>query len=189
MGNTCCPAVAGQELRMVRRLGSKKVSAGGKTFSPYGMVPEKTAPVKCSSFSKAGSEGGPGEKVDLRQYMTAIEDQSQSNSCCANAIAGAYEYLNKRDAMKHGDTIADISRLFIYYVGRKKDQQEFGENTKVAPSDEGMTIGGAITALQVKGACMAADWPFDLERVNDTPDLACFDKAMRYKISNATQVP
>jgi hypothetical protein len=54
--------------------------------------------------------------------MTEVEDQSQSNSCCANAVAGAYEYLCKRKAMETGDTIGDISRLFIYYVGRKNDQ-------------------------------------------------------------------
>jgi hypothetical protein len=32
-------------------------------------------------------------KVDLRPYMTAVEDQQDVNSCSANAIAGAYEYL------------------------------------------------------------------------------------------------
>ena len=91
--------------------------------------PRRSQPVKCSSYSSAG--GASRDKVDLRPYMTAIEDQSQSNSCCANAIAGAYEFLNKRDAMRRGDSTADISRLFIYYVGRKKDQHQFGENTRI----------------------------------------------------------
>ena len=31
-----------------------------------------------------------------------VEDQSQTNSCCANAVAGAYEYINKRHAMQTG---------------------------------------------------------------------------------------
>ena len=29
--------------------------------------------------------------------------------------------------MQTGDTTADISRMFIYYVGRKKDQMSFHE--------------------------------------------------------------
>ena len=31
-----------------------------------------------------------------------MEDQSQSNSCCANAVAGAYEYINKRGLARGG---------------------------------------------------------------------------------------
>lgn len=30
-------------------------------------------------------------KVDLREFMTRVEDQAECNSCTANAIAGAYE--------------------------------------------------------------------------------------------------
>ena len=75
-------------------------------------------------------------------------------------IYRAYEYLNKRnfvvvgfkglkglvftkryslkpqnpgEAMKRGDSIDDISRLFIYYVGRKRDQQHFGEEPANPP--------------------------------------------------------
>ena len=86
--------------------------------------------------------------------MTEVEDQSQSNSCCANAVAGAYEYLCKRKAMESGDTVGDISRLFIYYVGRKNDQVTWNEDPTKAPKDEGMTLTGAINALQAKGACL-----------------------------------
>jgi len=31
-----------------------------------------------------------------------VEDQSQTNSCCANAVCGAYEYMGKRDTMEKG---------------------------------------------------------------------------------------
>jgi len=99
-------------------------------------------------------EGDLPEKVDLRPYMTDVEDQASSNSCCANAVAGAYEYLCKRKAIETGDTVGDISRLFIYYVGRKNDQIKYGEDTTKAPKDEGMTLGGAIDSLQKKGACL-----------------------------------
>lgn len=44
----------------------------------------------------------------------------------------------------------DISRLFIYYVGRKADLVNYNQGKK-AVSDTGMTISGAINALQIKG--------------------------------------
>ena len=153
--------------------------------------------------------------------MSPVEDQSQCNSCCANAVAGAFEYLNMRHCKENGDTPADISRLFIYYVGRKRDQETFFEKARGSnwargciseqegedasskvesrdsllsdvffgffegscsmklpewdkPSqgplcDEGMTIGGAITAMQTHGACMESEWPYDLKGVNKKP--------------------
>ncbi|MDD1617234.1 MAG: peptidase C1A papain [Methylococcaceae bacterium NSP1-2] len=32
-------------------------------------------------------------KVDLRKHLTAVEDQGQTSSCVANAVAGAYGSL------------------------------------------------------------------------------------------------
>jgi len=58
-----------------------------------------------------------------------------------------------------------------------------------APKDEGMTLGGAINALQAKGACLMNSWPFDLEKVNKKPDEQCWDEAMSYKISKAMRIP
>jgi len=85
-------------------------------------------PTMCDVWSPS-RDGELPDKVDLRPYMTDVEDQSNSNSCCANAVAGAYEYLCKRKAMESGDSVGDISRLFIYYVGRKHDQMKWGEDT------------------------------------------------------------
>ena len=63
------------------------------------------------------AKGDLPKRVDLRKWMTPVEAQGVSNSCCANAVAGAYEYLCTRHAEKTGDTVGDISRLFVYYVG------------------------------------------------------------------------
>ena len=41
-------------------------------------------------------------------------------------------------------------------------------------ADDGMSIGGAITAMQTHGACMEADWPYDLNHVNKKPNDDCF---------------
>lgn len=126
-------------------------------------------------------------KVDLRNHMSPVEDQSQCNSCCANAVAGAFEYLNMRHCKENGDTPADISRLFIYYVGRKRDQETFFEKGPLC--DEGITIGGAITAMQTHGACMESEWPYDLKGVNKKPTEECFEKARRHKVLEASRIP
>lgn len=43
----------------------------------------------------------------------------------ASLLTGAFEYINMRHCKENGDTPADISRLFIYYVGRKRDSWQF----------------------------------------------------------------
>src|SRR5262245_57119443 len=60
-------------------------------------------------------------KVDLRSHMTPVEDQQDTNSCAANATAGAYEYLVKRHL---GEGAYDVSRLFIYYNARAVDDPD-----------------------------------------------------------------
>ena len=128
------------------------------------------AKLKPSAARPAAASGALQAKVDLRPFMTEVEDQSQSNSCAANAVAGAYEYLAKRAALAAGEAeFGDISRLFIYYVGRKRDQVRWGEDSSLAPKDQGMTLGSAIEAVQLRGACLANSWPFDLTRVNAKP--------------------
>lgn len=164
----------------------KRVMCAGKTFAPYGMKLGGGEPEVCKAYEPTKSGDLPG-KVDLRTHMSPVEDQSQSNSCCANAVAGAFEYINMRHCKENGDTPADISRLFIYYVGRKRDQKMWGE--KGAVEDGGMTISGAITAMQTHGACMEKDWPFTLEHVNKKPTDECFADASKYKVLEASKVP
>ena len=41
----------------------------------------------------------------------------------------------------------------------KSKSVRYGEDPNKA---EGMTLGGAINALQAKGACIMENWPFDL---------------------------
>lgn len=130
------------------------------------------------------SAPGTQAKVDLRPYMSPVEDQRNSNSCAANAVAGSYEYLATRAAIRDGEDssyVGDISRLFIYYVGRKRDQVMWGENTKQKPKDEGMTLQAAIEAVQLKGAALQSSWPYDLQNVNARPPEEAFQEAMNFK--------
>eukprot|EP00277_Geminigera_cryophila_P035975 CAMPEP_0173099294 /NCGR_PEP_ID=MMETSP1102-20130122/35394_1 /TAXON_ID=49646 /ORGANISM="Geminigera sp., Strain Caron Lab Isolate" /LENGTH=462 /DNA_ID=CAMNT_0013992261 /DNA_START=16 /DNA_END=1404 /DNA_ORIENTATION=- len=126
-------------------------------------------------------------QVDLRKWMTPVEYQAATNSCCANAVAGAYEYLCTRQAEKTGDTVGDISRLFVYYVGRLVDAAEWNEE-HLPLQDDGMTVDGAVKALQAKGVCLEKDWDFDITKVNQKPHDDCFRAAMRYKTRDALKI-
>jgi hypothetical protein len=126
-----------------KRLGRKKKVQGGKVYASYGLSPHATAPKRVVEYSKSAvkvaSTSAPTKaqsskqkavnqgvelptpgcqaKVDFRPYMSDVEDQSQSNSCAANAVAGAYEYLAKRASLTRDgeEMVGEISRLFIYY--------------------------------------------------------------------------
>lgn len=149
----------------------------------------RSSPVIQSSSSGAEpSAPGCPQKVDLRPYMSAVEDQRQSNSCAANAVAGAYEYLATRAALRdEEEQVGEISRLFIYYVGRKRDQINRNKQF-MGIADEGMTLQGAIEAVQLKGAALQSAWPFELQHINRRPSEQAFSQAMRYKVGEAMKI-
>lgn len=116
-------------------------------------------------------------KVDLRSYMTRVEDQSELNSCVANAVVGAYEYLAKRH---HGDESMDVSRLFVYYNARL--QQGWEEE------DEGAEIVDAIESLKEYGACSEETWPYDEDMVNEEPSQEAYDEASWFVVEDMKRV-
>ncbi|CAF3398712.1 unnamed protein product [Rotaria socialis] len=118
-------------------------------------------------------------KVNLRYQMAPIEDQSNIGSCVANSFAGAYEYLLKKTS---GSDI-DVSRLFIYYNARVKDE-ESDENI----NDSGCTVTSAIEALEEFGTCLESIWPYYKKRVNKCPNDEAFEAAENNKIVDALQI-
>ncbi len=117
-------------------------------------------------------------RVDLREYLTEVENQEGTNSCAANAVAGAYEYLVKRHL---GEEAYDVSRLFIYYNGRAVDGCE--------NEDEGSVIGSLIESLKEHGACSEETWPFDEELVNEQPNDEAYQEASQFLIEDTALVP
>ncbi|CAF3345220.1 unnamed protein product [Rotaria socialis] len=117
-------------------------------------------------------------KVDLRPFMSTVEDQSRIGSCTANALAGAYEYLIKKN---HGTNI-DVSRLFIYYNGRVK-------NTHLpVVTDSGCSMTNAIEALAEFGTCLELTWPYAIASVNSIPNVRAFHQGLKHKIRQALHV-
>ncbi|CAF1095756.1 unnamed protein product [Didymodactylos carnosus] len=116
-------------------------------------------------------------QVDLRPYMTPVEDQSQIGSCVANAVVGAYEYLHKRETGQH----IDVSRLFVYYNGRTLSEEP-------TIKDEGVCITHALEALMEYGVCLESIWPYDIKEVNTKPNRRAYAHAQRFKIKEAYYV-
>jgi C1A family cysteine protease len=125
------------------------------------------------------------KRVDLRQHMTPVENQSATSSCVANAVAGAYEYLVKQHRQ---DDAYDVSRLFIYYVARAiADEVDPADEPEL--EDGGTMIGAAIEALKQYGACSEETWPFDEDIVNDAPSGDAFEEASGFLVEDVAQVP
>ncbi len=116
-------------------------------------------------------------KVDLRPYMTAVEDQQDVNSCSANAIAGAYEYLIK----KHLDSDLDVSRLFIYFNARWRTNDQ--------AKDEGSVIQYGIESLGAFGACVEKTWPYKTKMVTKKPSKDAYNEAAKFKTLDTQHVP
>lgn len=118
-------------------------------------------------------------KVDLRSFMSPVEQQGETNSCAANATAGAYEYLVKRHM---GEDAYDVSRLFIYYNARAIDDPN---NIQ----DEGSVLQSVIESLKEHGACSEETWAFDEEAVNEEPSEEAYEEAKQFLIEETELVP
>lgn len=120
----------------------------------------------------------PRPKVDLRPLLTEVENQGATNSCAANAVAGAYEYLVQRHLPE--DETYDVSRMFIYYAGR----EEMGGPIE----DEGSVLRYLIQSLKTKGAPSEETWPFDTDRVNERPSDEAYTEASEFVVEDALHI-
>ena len=106
------------------------------------------------------------EKVDLRKYCSAVQDQGDLGSCTGNAIASALEFLeNKAGAAR----FADYSRLFIYYNERSL------EGTIM--SDAGAEIRDGIKSVNKWGCCFESTWPYVISKFTVKPSATAYTQA------------
>lgn len=108
-------------------------------------------------------------KVDLRPFCTLIEDQGSLGSCTGQAIAGAIEYLNK----KNGKT-NDVSRLFIYYWERVM--------LGTVNYDSGAYIRDGIKSVFRYGAPLENLWPYIISRFRNRPSIAAMNDGARRRV-------
>lgn len=116
-------------------------------------------------------------QVDLRPFMTPVENQAGANSCTANAVVGGYEYIMNRI----GKDI-DFSRLFVYYNARLLGMEASGRD-KI--QDQGSNISLALVSLQEQGICHESTWGYQIaengkvKNVNTKPSHEAYIEAAK----------
>lgn len=109
--------------------------------------------------------------VDLRPGCSAIEDQGRLGSCTANALAGALEYLERRN----GVPFKDLSRLFIYYNERVIEHS--------VKFDSGASLRDGMKTLVKQGVCCEKRWPYVISRFTVRPGAACYKEALSHQVT------
>jgi len=107
-------------------------------------------------------------RVDLTAtgFCPPVYDQGSLGSCTANAIAGAVDFIRK----KQMEPFMTPSRLFIYYNERKI------ENT--TGYDAGAAIRDGIKVVVKDGVCPEAVWPYDIDKFTIEPSVEVYKKAL-----------
>jgi len=149
-------------------------NALGQHFKLGGYRPEKQNS-KDKKYSASRDRQLP-PNVDLRSYMTPVENQGNSNSCTANAMAGAYEYLTNRILGQS----ADVSRLFIYYNARELDGD--------CSQDQGTYLKSCVKVLRKQGACSENTWSFNLDQILEQPPKQAYAEAANFRVEDAARV-
>ncbi|MCX6121191.1 MAG: C1 family peptidase [Ignavibacteriales bacterium] len=110
--------------------------------------------------------------IDLRPTCPTIEDQGNLGSCTGNALAGAIEFLER----KNGVPFVDASRLFIYYNERALEG--------TIKSDAGAMIRDGIKTLKNQGVCSETRWPYIISKFAAKPGAACYKEALKRQITS-----
>ena len=112
--------------------------------------------------------------VSLQPLCPPVEDQGALGSCTANALAGALEYLEKKD----GVPFADLSRMFVYY------NERVIEGT--VSQDSGAFLRDGIKTLARQGVCSGALWPYatDAKTFTRKPPKPCYTAAKKHQITS-----
>jgi C1A family cysteine protease len=114
--------------------------------------------------------------VDLRPACSPVEDQGQLGSCTANALAGALEFLEKKDQLP----FTDLSRLFIYYDERVLEHS--------VASDSGAQLRDGIKTLKKQGVCSEKKWPYVISKFAVKPTPACYQEALQHQITSYQRI-
>ncbi len=104
--------------------------------------------------------------VDLRDQLPECYDQGDLGSCTANAIGGALQFVQRRQALD----LVMPSRLFIYYNEREMEGS--------VDSDAGARIRDGIKSVVNQGYCPESDWPYDVTKFAVRPSQRCYEEAL-----------
>ena len=112
------------------------------------------------------------QHIDLRLTCSPVENQGNLGSCTGNALAGAIEFLERKDVVP----FVEASRLFIYYNERAMEG--------TVKSDAGAMIRDGIKALKNQGVCSETHWPYIISKFAVKPNAACYKEALKRHITS-----
>ena len=129
------------------------------------------------TFVPRVAESALPRSVDLRAWMTPVEDQGALGSCTSNALAGALEYLVRRETGEH----VDVSRLFVYFNQRLWDDS--------VREDVGAAVSHGVRVLAKVGAPLEQLWPYDRRLFAVQPPERVYREAARFRLKDWWSVP
>jgi len=122
--------------------------------------------------------------IDLRRQCSPVSTQGQIGSCTGNALAGAIEFLERKELGADdtaepeeldGQTFAKASRLFIYF-----NERALEGNTE---QDSGGRLRDGVQGLQKFGTCRESLWPYSTDAVLTKPDPTAYNDAKNHRIT------
>jgi C1A family cysteine protease len=122
--------------------------------------------------------------VDLRRGFPPVYDQGDLGSCTANAIAGAFQFVRRKERLRP-DFVP--SRLFVYYNERVLEG--------TVNEDAGAMLRDGMKVCAKLGVCpersappRAGDWPYEPARFAVKPPAACYRVALGYQVVSYRRV-
>lgn len=144
----------------------------------YGWIPDLPDQRDLLFAAAPAPAGQLPPRTDLRSVCPPVYDQGQLGSCTANAIAGALQF----DEMKQAEPDAtSLSQLFIYYNEREMEG--------TIGTDSGAMIRDGIKSVNRLGACPETDWPYVISRFADRPPAGCYTDAADHRALRYQRIP
>ena len=120
--------------------------------------------------------------VDLRPFLSPIEEQFTLGSCVGSALASILEYFYFHTTGQ----VKIFSRLFIYYNARMMEDEL--SQRRATESDSGADLQFAIVSLIKHGCCEEQYWPFYSHLINIQPNNQAYENGQSYRLNEFSRL-
>jgi hypothetical protein len=163
------------EAGLGRAVGLRVGELLGKTLVLNACLPDHEDDLERRPFRRRIQRLPPG--VDLRRWMTPVEDQGEIGSCTSNALASLVEYLIFRQTGR----VVDVSRLFLYY-----NQRLWRGSVR---EDSGSALATGVRVLSQLGVPAEGIWPYEPRLFAVQPPRVVYQIASHHRALDYASVP